>query len=735
MPDSLSVLLVAPGLATGTHGNFGSAHLVALGSYVGHRTGASIEIVDLGYEAHLGDNAAARLLANDYGVVGFSCYSSYEYLRTYYLAREVRRHNPEAILVAGGYHPSARPEDFLNLPGSPLKEPSPFDHVVIGEGELPMARIVEAARMGTRVSDAVLGPEPLDDLDALPPMDWSLIERYLPLFRRAQGQFTLFLSRGCSFACSFCMEHAKGKGRWRAWSPHRAEAELRALDRWLGLRGRTVFLADALFGLDPSWRHDMLERIKCLDLGIAKIWALSRVDILGKGDLRRYRDANFGLGFGLESGDPDILRITAKTRDPADFYARFAAMVDEAGHLDFPWGANLITGHPGETAGSMGRSADFVRQLCLNARRLTGFLSIDPYRFYPGSMIDRELASYVTRFGTCVHRPRWWDYSQQAFCSEWVDPSRELDYRQREELAAGLFRPVVEAIGNRFEYAGPERDYFRRSVTKAIEQFSPGSRLRNLADHHLWQRLTGRGNGKAAGDRQCAALFREARGEVLAGIVSDAKRVFPKGIRTAVIEEPRERFVRQNDMAVSWMDRSLPLLDDGTATISALHAYLWNYALLELSEGDRLIDVGAGTGYGTAVAARIVGHTGRVFAIERNATLANDAGRLLSERENVEVRHADGLVFVPDGKFNKAVFSFAVSEVPAAYLSALPEGGRIVAPLLQSDGTQQLTLLVKAGGNITPSLHGTVRYVTSDYSSRSSSSGERPGQTMASHWV
>jgi len=711
VPKCPPVLLVAPGLATGAQGNFGNAHLVALGSYIQQRTGVPVEIVDLAYEAHFGCNSLERIFAGSHDVIGFSCYSSYEYLQAYYLAREVRRRSPKAVLVAGGYHPSARPGDFLNLPGSPLDQPAPFDHVVVGEGELPMLRIVEAVRDGTRLPDGVLGPEPLDDLDTLPPMDWSLLDRYLPLFRQAGGQITLFLSRGCSFACSFCMEHAKGKGRWRAWSPARAEAEFRALDRWLGLHGRTVFLADALFGLEPAWRREMLERLARLDLGIAKIWALSRVDILGEGDLERYRDANFGLGFGLESGDPDILRLTAKTRNPADFYERFAAMADEAGRLDFPWGANLIAGHPGETVDSLERSADFVRQLYLDTNHLTGFLSIDPYRFYPGSAIDRELESYVARFGTRIYRPRWWNYSEQAFCSEWVDPSRELDYRRREELTARLFRPIVEDITTRFDYRGQERDYFRRSVDKAVEQFSPGTRLRTLADCHLWQKLTKQGDGGITADKRCRALFRQARAEVVAGIASRTKHAFPEHIRSAVVEEPRECYVRENDVALSWQDRSLPLLDDGTATISAMHAYLLNYTLLELGEGDRLIDIGAGTGYGSAVAARIVGLTGRILAIERNASLAGNAKGLLANLQNVEVHHADGLLFVPDEPFDKVVFSFAVPVVPAAYLEELPEDGRLVAPMLQADGSQQLTLFVKENGSIVASRHGPVRYV------------------------
>ena len=507
----MSVLLLSPGSSCRLTGNFGNSHLVSIGSYLQARTGARVEVIDLAYERFLPSRDPLRIFSRDFAVVGLSCYSSYDYLTAYYLGREIRERNPGAILVAGGYHPSSRPGDFLNVPGSELNELSPFDHVVVGEGELPMARIVAAAARGERLPEKILGPEPIDDLDDLPPQQWHLLDRYRDVARSIGGQFNLPFSRGCPFQCSFCTERVKGESRWRAWSPGRAEEELLRVHRWLGLEGWKLFIADAVFGLKPAWRREMLQRLARLDTGLDKIWTLTRIDLIDTGDVERYQRAGFGIGVGLESGDPGILALMGKTRNPDRFHGQFREVAEEAAVVGLPWGANMIVGHPGETEESLERSARLVASLFLEPESPTGFLSVDPFRFYPGSLIDRRRQYYEQTFGARIHRPRWWDYSEQSFTSEWVDPSAELEYRQRESATARLFEPIVQGIAKRFAYCGPAADYFRRSVDRACEDFRPERRLRTLSDYHLWRRLTGQAQTRLVDDAEDRRLLRESR--------------------------------------------------------------------------------------------------------------------------------------------------------------------------------------------------------------------------------
>ncbi|NQT88858.1 radical SAM protein, partial [bacterium] len=616
--------------------------------------------------------------------------------------------NPGVALVVGGYHASARPSDFLNLPDSPLEEASPFDHAVVGEGEAPFTRIVEAALRGERLPEGVLGPEPVMDLDTLPPTDWSLLERYRPV---ASQQVTLYFSRGCPYGCSFCMERSKGETAWRAWSPARAERELLAFDAWLGLRDRKLFVSDPVFGLDAAWRREMLERLAQLDLGLSKVWLLTRVDLIGPGDVERYHRANVGIGLGLESGDPDMLTLMHKASNAERFHAKFRDLAARAGAVGLPWGANLIAGHPGETAERLERSAQFTADLFLGADRLTGFLSVDPFRFYPGSPVDRRLDDYAERFGTRVHRPRWWNYSEQAFTSEWVDPSSALDYRRREALTARLFGPIADGIAERFAYNGPAADYFRRSVTRSQAELAPATRLRTMASYHLWRRLTGSEASRLTDDAEAAPLFRQARADSLAHIEETWDTPIAPRLRDALLDEPRERYAPEEHAADSWRDVALPLLDDDSSTLSALHAYVVNYTLVDLREGDCLLEVGTGTGYGAAIAARVVGENGGVATFEVNTALADQARENLRSYANVSVRCGNALAETELPPFNKALFTCAVGRVPDAYLEALPEGGRIAAPLTTEDGEQELTLIERTDGELVITEHGPVRYV------------------------
>jgi protein-L-isoaspartate(D-aspartate) O-methyltransferase len=187
---------------------------------------------------------------------------------------------------------------------------------------------------------------------------------------------------------------------------------------------------------------------------------------------------------------------------------------------------------------------------------------------------------------------------------------------------------------------------------------------------------------------------------------------FDRRLLDAVLEVPRERFVRVGDVGRSADDMPLPLDDAGLATISAPHAYCLSFRLLALSAGDALIELGAGTGYGAALGAFIVGSAGRVTTFEIDPTLARAAARSLSDLSNVTVREGDAVESADRwGNAKKVVATFAVDAIPPAWLDALPEGGSLVVPVGAADRDQHLTLAAKRGGAVVQTVHGAVRYV------------------------
>jgi protein-L-isoaspartate(D-aspartate) O-methyltransferase len=180
----------------------------------------------------------------------------------------------------------------------------------------------------------------------------------------------------------------------------------------------------------------------------------------------------------------------------------------------------------------------------------------------------------------------------------------------------------------------------------------------------------------------------------------------------AILEVPRERFVRPEDVERSADDVPLPLDDEGLATISAPHAYLLSFRLLELETGDSVVELGTGSGYGAALSAFIVGQEGRVDTFEIDETLVRWAERTLSDQLGVAGHHADAVTSAPDwGGARKVAVTFAVEALPDAWLAGLPEGGRLVAPVGGRDKDQRLVLVQRQDGAIVETDHGAVRYV------------------------
>ncbi|WP_394826854.1 protein-L-isoaspartate O-methyltransferase [Pendulispora albinea] len=181
----------------------------------------------------------------------------------------------------------------------------------------------------------------------------------------------------------------------------------------------------------------------------------------------------------------------------------------------------------------------------------------------------------------------------------------------------------------------------------------------------------------------------------------------------ALLEAPRERFVRLQDLPRSYEDVPLPLDDEGLSTISAPHAYLLSFRVLDLREGDALIELGTGSGYGAALASDIVGDEGSVRTFEIDERLASRATRLLLERSNVQVFHLDATESAPVwGSFTKVVATFAVDPVPDAWLHALPIGGVLVTPIGPRDRDQRLVRIIRTESEFLTSDHGGVRYVS-----------------------
>ncbi|MBI5514852.1 MAG: radical SAM protein [Deltaproteobacteria bacterium] len=717
MARPLRVLLLWPGTTGAAAGNFGVPQLVTMATYVAHHTGARVDVVDLVTERALGTVSLERVFRGEdgrgYDLVGFSVYASYDYLKCVALAEVARAVLPSALLVAGGYHASARPTELVH-------DGSVFDVCVVGEGERPLRALVERLEGGERPRSEVLGPDPIEDLEELPPTDWSRLERYRAVARTTASQAQVYLSRGCPFDCAFCMERAKREVSWRAYSVERALDELRRLHAFLGLEAWTVYLADALFGMKTSWRRSFLEALAREAIPARKWWLLIRVDLVDDEDLRLFARANCGLGFGLESGDPAMLSRIRKAGRLDTYLDRMAQVARTARALNLPWGANVIVGHPGETEASLRRSAAYLRGLFLDPQGTTGFLSVDPYRYYPGSPIDQERGAWERDTGAVFHRPSWWHDGDQEFLSEWVDPSRELTYRRREALQAELLGPVLTELPRHYRYQGAERGYFIGAITEQLDNLRPRARLHFAERYYAWQRyLRRRAEPERDGDLALREVCRAVRAEAVelaarrSGVGPEAWRGEPwRPLREALEEVPRERFVPLDAVLASTRDEPVAVDATGQSTVSALHAYLRAYALLGVRAGDRVLDLGCGTGYGLALLSRLVGPGGSVHGVEVDPALAALAARNTAGCGNVTVSAGDATDPAAWGvaRPTRVVAGFALEALPPSWAGHLGDPAVVVCPLETPDG-QRLVRARFARGSYHIEWLDAVRYV------------------------
>jgi protein-L-isoaspartate(D-aspartate) O-methyltransferase len=177
----------------------------------------------------------------------------------------------------------------------------------------------------------------------------------------------------------------------------------------------------------------------------------------------------------------------------------------------------------------------------------------------------------------------------------------------------------------------------------------------------------------------------------------------------AMLHVPRHEFVPQAYRAQAYEDHPLPIGEGQTISQPFMVAIMLQ--ALALQATDTVLEVGAGSGYATALLAELAA---RVVAIERSPVLAAGAARTLSGLgyDNANVVVGDGsLGFAAGAPYDAILVSAAPAAVPQALLSQLREdGGRMVIPVGPAE-SQQLQLIRMQAGRPVVTLCGACRFV------------------------
>lgn len=154
---------------------------------------------------------------------------------------------------------------------------------------------------------------------------------------------------------------------------------------------------------------------------------------------------------------------------------------------------------------------------------------------------------------------------------------------------------------------------------------------------------------------------------------------------------PRHLFVPDSERRNAYADRPLPIGAD--QTISQPYIVALMTSLLDIQPGDRILEVGTGSGYQAAVLSRLARH---VYSVEILAPLANRARRTLSVvgYKNVHVRTGDGYKGWPEeAPFDGIIVTAAAPRIPEPLLRQLKPGGKLVIPV--GEGYQDLEVLTR----------------------------------------
>jgi protein-L-isoaspartate(D-aspartate) O-methyltransferase len=169
-----------------------------------------------------------------------------------------------------------------------------------------------------------------------------------------------------------------------------------------------------------------------------------------------------------------------------------------------------------------------------------------------------------------------------------------------------------------------------------------------------------------------------------------------KRLRRAMLTVRREHFIPSAYRDHAYEEVPLPLPGE-RATISCPHSYPLFYEPLALGEGDRFLEVGVGSGYGTTLAREVVGVRGLVVAIEIDAKTLAFARQNLQRAaySDVIVIHGDGGLGDPEhAPYDRICVTAACPDVPPPLVEQLAVGGRLIAPVIEGP-RQRLTLLEK----------------------------------------
>jgi protein-L-isoaspartate(D-aspartate) O-methyltransferase len=159
-------------------------------------------------------------------------------------------------------------------------------------------------------------------------------------------------------------------------------------------------------------------------------------------------------------------------------------------------------------------------------------------------------------------------------------------------------------------------------------------------------------------------------------------RIKTEKVEKAFLEIPRENFVPDEIKKYAYADT--PLQIGNSQTISAPHMVAIMVEELDIKTGQKILEIGAGSGYHSAIVSKLVGKKGHVYTIERFSSLSEFAKKNLEKTgiTNVTVVTGDGSEGLPKyAPYDRIYVTCASPDVPKPLIDQLKDGGKLMIPV------------------------------------------------------
>lgn len=193
-------------------------------------------------------------------------------------------------------------------------------------------------------------------------------------------------------------------------------------------------------------------------------------------------------------------------------------------------------------------------------------------------------------------------------------------------------------------------------------------------------------------------------------------------IRSRRVEEaframPRHLFLPESSPATAYADQAIPTKYlDGLAVSAASQPTIVAIMLegLALAEGQRVLEIGAGTGYNAALMAHIIGPTGRVVTVDIDEDIVTGARDHLRDAgfSQVHVVCGDGARgYADEAPYDRIILTVGAADIAPAWRDQLAPDGRLLLPLSIGGGVQKVVVLEHAGDHLRSALMGECRFM------------------------